>query len=136
MHTRIRIDTVGMHKKALEHTPFIYSKAFIRSTGSTLSSDKFGSWKGNKIYHFIIHNYINNKKSRKLITLPISREAELLSSPELISYSSSLWPFADSSSEGNSTSSIAIKQKIIKVNHIVFEKKDASSLDDSTPTSL
>ena len=86
MHKRIRTDTVGMHKKVSEHTPFICSKAFTRSTGSTLSSDKFGSWKGNKIYHFIIHNYINNKKSRKLITLPISREAELLSSPELISY--------------------------------------------------
>ena len=100
MHTRIRTDTAGMHKKVSKHTPFICSKAFTRSTGSTLSSDKFGSWKGNKIYHFIIHNYINNKKSRKLITLPISREAELLSSPELISYSSSLWPFADLSSEG------------------------------------
>ena len=39
MHTRIRIDTVGMHKKVSEHTPFICSKAFTRST---LSSDKFG----------------------------------------------------------------------------------------------
>ena len=42
MHTRIRTDTVGMHKKVSEHTPFICSKTFTRSTWSTLSSDKFG----------------------------------------------------------------------------------------------